>query len=956
MRWLVRIGVGFVAAVVIAVAALSLYLTDERLTRLVMPPLQEALGETVRVESVGYTLFGSFPNFGLVIQGLDLDDPAGQPVVAMSEMRVIVPLIPLIRGDVRIRRLEVDGLDLAYLVDENGATNLDFLLGSETDTTAAATSSSTLNLERMEVRGAKLRYVDRQSAMEVEVADLSADAAIRLGDVIVSDVDGRIGGISVSMDGDRYLDGLPITFRQKSTVDMTASAITLDEGYVSIRGLALNTTGSVTGFDRDTIAYRFEFASMSDNFGALLDLVPEAYKQDLKGVETRGSLTLKGVVAGTTAMDVPDFDLVMAVEDGFLQHPSAPKPIRNITLDLTANNALVRIGSLTAEAEANRVSLSAEVADPLEPAGRFRLQATANADLATIESFYPLSAHGLTLRGRLDFKAEADGRLDQADKAAFLASLTLQDGWIRSSDVNQPIEDIHLALSSTQEMLTITSFRARTSVNTVNVSGSVRQPLAMDKARFDVTGNLVLDLATLKEFTPISEDTLSLRGNLAFKGRALGLVSDPEAADLTGDVKLSGGSIRYASTTSPSSVSGGMNADLAFRGRVSDPDDIRFTGGVVLNSLSVAMEGLDQAIRDMNGELTFTQANVELRKFTFRMGSSDFDLTGSAVNYRNMFEEVGKAAPGRLTATYVSKVLNVDEIWQYESNDDPLYVDLPNLDAQLTARIDSLVFVKIPITQIRGRGVMSPRHLEMSEASARVFDGGLAGYLKWDIMRRDHTRMTFRGDVTNVRSEAFFRQFQLGGKSEFHTYVSGGFTAKADFQAEMDEQLEQDPRTIQGNGSFGMDRARLKGHPIQVKVADLLGATELADVSLDAWTASFTIVNGLMTLRDMRLTSKDIGLNLNGTQNMVTDRIDFKVHITLPGSYGNRLERLLTKDGVEALKNEAGMIVVPMAVTGTSADPNVGVDRDYLQAAIAEYLKKKGADAAGRIIRGIIRN
>ena len=687
MKWLVRIGAGLVIIIGIGVAALGLYLTDERLTRLVEPPLQEALGETVRIGHIGYSLFRTFPNFGLVVEDLELTDPAGQPVLNVAELRVMAPLMPLLRGDIRIRRLDVFGLDLAYLVAEDGTTNLDFLTSGERDTAATQSGTTHLNLDRLDIRGATIRYVDRPSDMDVVLADLSAVATIQLGDVIVSDVDGRIGGLSLSMDGTRYLDGLPIAFRQASRIDPAASAITLDEGYVSIRGLAMNTAGRISGFDGDTTSYRFEFASKSDNFGALLDLLPEAYKEDLKGVETRGSLTLKGQVKGHTAQDVPEFDIVMAVTDGFFQHPSAPKPIR-----------------------------------------------------------------------------------------------------------------------------------------------------------------------------------------------------------------------------------------------------------------------------DMNGELTFTQANVELRAFTFRMGSSDFDLTGSVFTYRNLFEEIGAAAPARLTASYASRVLNVDEIWQYERNDDPLHVDLPNVDAQLTVRIDSLVFVKIPITQIRGRAVMSPRHLEMSEASAGVYEGGLAGFLKWDILKRDHTRMTFRGDVTNVRSEAFFRQFQLGGKSEFHNHVSGGFTAKVEFQAEMDEQLEQDPKTIQGNGRFGMDRARLKGHPIQVKVAEGIGAPELADVSLDAWTASFTIVNGLMTLRDMRLSSKDIGLNLNGTQNLVTDRIDFKVHITLPGSYGNRLERLLTKDGVEALKNDAGMIVVPMAVTGTSADPTVGVDRDFLKAAIAEYLKKKGADAAGRILRGIIRN
>lgn len=99
---------------------------------------------------------------------------------------------------------------------------------------------------------------------------------------------------------------------------------------------------------------------------------------------------------------------------------------------------------------------------------------------------------------------------------------------------------------------------------------------------------------------------------------------------------------------------------------------------------------------------------------------------------------------------------------------------------------------------------------------------------------------------------------------------------------------------------------------------------------MDAWTASFDIKDGLMTLRDMNLTSKDIGLNLNGTHNLVTDRINYKIHIALPASFGTRVERLLTKDGVQALKNANGVIVIPMSVTGTLVDPSVGLDQEFV--------------------------
>lgn len=954
--WTLRILGGIAALLAVLMVAASVYLTDERLTGLVMPPLKDALGEDVRVGRLGYTLFRTFPNFGLVVEDLVLPDAQGDTVLTLGSLRVSVAVLPLLGGDLQIRKVLVDRLDARYRVAADGSTNLDFLFTAEADTVSSAASAPKLELERLEIRASTLRYDDLETDLRMRITGLNLDASIRLGDLIVSDVDGHLDGISLSSGGTALINSLPIRFRQRSSLNLDAASLALEEGFISIRGLTLNTNGNLSGWDSDTTRYRFAFTSASDDFGALLDLVPDAYKTELKGVVTRGSLTLNGSVEGHSSMDIPIFDLVLGVDGGYFKHPAAPKAVQNIHIDISATNDRIRVGSVKAEADQNRVSLTAEITDPFSPDGRFTVQATAFADLGTLESYYPVSKHGLAIRGVLNLTADASGRIDQADRAAFNAALTLADGWMKSADVEKPIEDIQMALTSTQDRLTLSSLKARASTNTISVSGTVLQPLAMDRARFDMTGQVRLDLATLKEFIAISEDTLTLRGRFDFDGKGAGLVSAPESAELSGDVKLANVSILYGTPTSTTTLSGGMNANLSFRGQASKIEDMRFTGGLTLNSLTLMTDGLDYPIRDMNGDLVFNQANVELKAFTFRMGSSDFDLTGSALNYRNLFEAVGSRPPGRLTASFASKVLNVDEIWQYESNDDPLYIDLPNAETRLTARIDSLVFVKIPITQVRGRAVTTPTYMEMSEASARLFDGGMSGYVKWDVLKRDHTRVTFRGDVTNVRSETFFRQFQLGGRSDFHTYVSGGFTAKTDFQAEMNEQLVQDARTIQANGSFGMDRARLKGHPAQVKLASLLGISELSDVSLDAWTATFTIVNGLMTLRDMRLTSKDIGLNLNGTHNLVTDRIDYKVHVTLPGSYGDRMERLLTKDGVEALKNDAGMIVVPIAMTGTSSNPDVGVDRDFLQAAIAEYLRKKGTDAAGRILRGIIRN
>jgi hypothetical protein len=218
----------------------------------------------------------------------------------------------------------------------------------------------------------------------------------------------------------------------------------------------------------------------------------------------------------------------------------------------------------------------------------------------------------------------------------------------------------------------------------------------------------------------------------------------------------------------------------------------------------------------------------------------------------------------------------------------------------------------------------------------------------------------FVGNLDNVRAESFFAEFQMGVPGKFHQYISGGLSAATDYRAGMTAMLEQDTPTILASGTFGIARARLRNHPSQVAIADLLGIAELKDLSMDTWTARYAIRDGVLSLTDMNLTSRDIGLTMNGNQYLIEDRLDYKIRLRLPERYADQLARVITADAVEALKSGDGIIVVPLVLVGSSENPRVTVDREVVQQLVTEYLRRRGTegveDAARRLIRGLQRN
>lgn len=1031
MKIVLRIAAVLAGLLIVAIIALNLYLTDERLKELVLPPVNEALGTEVEVDRMNITLFRTFPNFGLVMEGFHLPDETGQTLVRFDEMLLSVNLMPLLRGEVNIRRLDVLRAELNYHVRTDGTTNIDFLLG-EPATEDPEASTMVIDVNRIRIIDANIRYLDEPGDMEALLRDLDVTMSIRLGERIETDVDARLAGLTVRSGGSTLVNNLALRLEQTSTLDLENEVLDIASGVFSIRGLGLSMNGSVSGWSQDLMQLNLDFASRSDNFGALLDLVPDDFREYVAGIQTRGQLQLTASVSGGVGEGVvPDFELNLRVEDGFLRHPQAEKPVEQVFIALEANNQRVELRQFSALADGNTLRLQGAVADPLGDNPSFTLDADMNLDLATIESFYPVSELGVELRGRLAVVADARGTAEEVEQTRFNANVTLEDGFFRYTEAPQPVENIQVRLTANQDRIDITSFQARASANTLQLSGSVTQPLDEARTAFDIRADARFDLSTIRDFYPIDEDTLQIRGMFTFDGSARGTLAALDNAAINGALNLTDGFIRHRDLAHPienirvrsqltateirladfglkaadntfegngtvrnymrgtpevnlsmraamnldqieefysleefmMTVGGRVNADLAIRGPIDDFDRIRFNGGVQVSNVHIRADSiLPLPLSEMNGRLTFTEQDVRLQEFSMLMGRSDFFFEGNLERWRNLLEEPGSVSPARLTATYRSRKVDVDEFidWEEETENDPFILELPNLETRLTARVDTLIMMGIEITQIQGRAESDTRSIRIPEATARMYDGGVSGRLVWDVTRPDYFDIHFVGDLTDVRAETFLRDFQMGGAGNLHTYLSGGFSATTDYKVGMDAFFEQDTPSIVASGTFGVARARMRNHPIQNGLADLLGNNELRDMSLDTFTAQYTIRDGILTLTDLNITSRDIGMVMNGTQNLIEDRLDYRIRLRLPERYDAQLSRLLTPQVVEALKGQEGIVVLPLALVGSSEQPRITIDQTEVQRIAAEYLRQRGVDsvedAARRLIRGLQRN
>ncbi|NBC04546.1 MAG: hypothetical protein GVY20_12685 [Bacteroidetes bacterium] len=1027
MKTFLKIIAGTLIFLILAGIGLNFYFTDERLKNMVLPKVQEATGSEVQVENMSITFFRTFPNFGVQLNSIRIPDPDGEPVATADELLLSLDLYSLFGDQISISNLDLRQPTVYYTIRADSTTNVDFLFEAfEGDTTAATEESASISISGFELTDGSIHYTDQTTNSVAHLEDLDASIALTSSDIIESTIDAELASLSYSIGQTNYIENLALSMEQTSTLDMENEVLTFSEGTFSIRGLALNLTGSVSKWSSEAPEVSLNFNSNSDNFGELLRLAPPEYEEQLTGLDTRGSLVLEGSINGVLAEEsLPNFNFTVEVADGYLQDPELPEAIQNINISATVNNELATIEQFSAEAGENQLEGSGRIEQPLEGNGSFTLDATGDINLATVSSFYPIEDMGIErLSGQLNLDATANGRMDDLENAQFSGEFILADGNLKYADVPNAIEAINAQIRADQNRIDIDESGFTAETNEFKLSGTILNPLDEDQRTVDVVSNVNFDLATIKNFYPIDEDTLQMRGKLIAEAALKGQL-DPDQIETVlqrGTIDLTNGYISHKSLTNPiedfifraraqgrqltisegrftsgdnalamtgsvtdylsdepninltfdgnavfssitsyyslepmiQELTGNAVLNLNVRGPVGNMQNIALDGSLEVDNVSARGDSLPLPITQLSGRMSASPNQMSLEQFSMNLGESDIQLEGTLQNYMSFLDTASTSTP-TINGTYRSGFLNIDEMidWEEETDEEPIPIELPELTASVQAGIDRLQIFGLNITNLTGTGRMEENVIGVSDATAQLFEGEATGEMEWTITEPLNTSISFSGNLDSLQAKSFFRDTGfLGPKSTIHQYIDGTFSADVDYTAQLQPNLSPDITTADANGTFGMSKVRLANHPIQAKIAEFLKTPELSSLTLDRWNANFTMDESIMTLENLNLTSGNLGLELNGNLNMVSDNINYQATLLLPERFKNGIASIISGRAADALQLDDGRMAVPIQITGTTASPKVGPDTSTIDTIVKEYIR----DSAKNTLKNLLEN
>ncbi|SMO80575.1 AsmA-like C-terminal region-containing protein [Gracilimonas mengyeensis] len=1027
MKLIGKILAGFLIVLILIGAGLRIYFNDERLREMVVPMINESVGTEVEVGNMSLSIFTTFPDAGISMSNFVLPDPDGEEVAVLDELLVSIEIIPLLSDEIVLSELTLNSPRINYVVHEDSTTNIDFLLSEPAEETTSEGSLS-LSIPELTVNNGQLRYADETSAMLVTAEGLNATLGLRYAELIETDLESEVGNLTVNMQGENYLSNMQLSFNQQSVLDLENELLSIEEGQLDIRGLALNLSGKISNWSSEALQTDLSISSSSDDFGALLGLVPPEYEEYIAGLETRGALALEGTISGAFSEEqIPDFNFDISVEDGYLKNNDLPEAIQDIQFSFTANNQQISIHNFNAVAATNEVSITGVINNPMEENPGYDLEIMGNADLSTVKQFYPIQDFDIEdLAGQLTIDVSANGFVQSPEQSSLDGQVSLSNGRLKYAGVARPIEDISAEIQATQQQIRIQNAGLSAAGNTVTVAGVISNPLDENSRSIDVSADIAADLGTIKEFYPIDEDTLSLRGNLnseivlrgkldtldiqqllqnstvslkngyvahqsvgeplrditfegTINGRQLqiqnasfktgqnslaldGSISEYLSDDPVFDLNIKGEAFLedvgkyYSLEPYISELEGKTNLNLSAKGPAGNPQNIDLNGRLTVENVMARGDSLPLPVSDLSGQLTVSPRAVQLPDFYMKLGASDIQISGSLLNYLAMMSESASRNLPYVKGDYKSELLNLDEMidWDEETDPDaPVPIELPEMNGAVTAEIGTMRILGINITEVSGEGTLSPEEVTLKNANLSMFGGTASGNMVWKVPEPTATNIDFSGSLDSLEASAFFRETSfLGEDSNIHEYVEGAFSADIKYNSDLAASLSPKMETAVSEGSFGMSKARLNGHPVQVKVAEVLKIQELRNVALDEWTATYSIADGVLMFDDFNLTSGNIGVELEGTQHLINDEINFKATISLPERFKKGIASVISQRAADALQREDGTLGVPLSITGTSQNPQVRPDMELIQQIIKDSLKDTGKDLLKNLFDG----
>src|ERR1035437_2006773 len=394
------IGIGFIALFLLLL--ILPFFFKGTIVKKVNEAANKSLNAKFEVEDFSLSLFRSFPDFSLGINGLSLKgiDAFGKDTLAsIPNIYVTVDLFSVFKGsNYEVKSITIKNPRFLLKALKDGRVNWNIMKPSnEPVSSAASTSKFKLTLQKIKIINGRIIYDDAGLNMIMKLdgvnnemrGDFSADFTTLNTRINIDELTVDYGGV-------RYFNKTKAELISDLDADMKNMKFTFKTGDILLNTLPLKLTGWFTmpakGYDMD-----MKFASPNSEFKNFLSLIPAIYSKNFKDLKSSGTLSINGFVKGHYSEgSMPGFGADIKIEKGMFQYPGLPAAVNNVNLKANILNptgipdaTIIDVNPLHFQVLNNSMDVKMHVTTPVSDP-HMTGSAKGKLNLADLRKVYPM--------------------------------------------------------------------------------------------------------------------------------------------------------------------------------------------------------------------------------------------------------------------------------------------------------------------------------------------------------------------------------------------------------------------------------------------------------------------------------------------------------------------------------------------------------------------------------------
>ncbi|MFN4313712.1 MAG: AsmA-like C-terminal region-containing protein [Chitinophagaceae bacterium] len=937
---------GFTLLGLILLAFLIPILFKKQITELVKKEINKSLTARVDFAEVNLSLFRHFPQVSIQVAGLSVVGTGvfeKDTLLSADNFDASANLFSIIRGDnIKVKAIYLDAPRIHAIVLADGRANWDIVKETveadsvETDTSASAFH---LNLKKYEINDGYISYKDASSGMSAEIEGLDHSGSGDLtADVFTLATRTRADEVSFTYAGVPYLTQTAADITTDIQIDNSKQVYAFDTEDIQLNNLKLSGKGNLGIINDSTYSMDIQFKTPSNEFRDILSMIPAIYRTDFDKIETSGTAAFEGWVKGRySPVELPAYDVKLAIADGSFRYPDLPKQVKNIQIDLHASNPDGVMDHTEINLSKGHLEMDQE---PFDFRFLFRQPETVQyldaalkgqLDLAQIAQFVKLDP-GTELAGRLNADAYAKGSLaaiqQQAGEFTAGGLVNIAGLVYKATDFPQAIRNGNLDIKLRNE--------GGQADNTVIEVQQGHIELGPDPFDF----NLLLT-------RPISNPT--------FQGAARGRFTLDNLQ-------------QFVSFEPGTSLSGVLNADLNFAGNMADIDrgaydQVKTSGSAELTQVKYVAPEYKGGINIPGLAAQFNPGQIRISEFNGNYLGSNFSGNGqldNAIGYAVNNEPLRGTMALNVDRMNLNEWMGTEPVAASETTSNTgtaassaPFVVPANLDLLLQANAGEVTYDKVSYKNIRGALLLKDQTVKLQNVAANALQGTMTFNGSYSTLNdKKNPEIALSYDLKDIDIQQAFLSFNTAKMlMPIGQFLSGKLQSQLTMIGNLNGNMMPDFSSLTGKGNLLLLEGVLQKFAPLEKLASTLQIAELQSITIKDIRNSFEFANGKVLVKPFTVKVKDIEMEIGGMHGF-DQTMEYVIAMKVPrkylGTQGNQLlNNLASAASSKGIPVNLGEVVsLNIKMGGTVTNPSIKTDLKEVAGDAAAELKEQAEEFA----------